>query len=182
VDTTSLGLATWRPDSPVFDADGLMVEGDCRDQSSQHNSQGHIADTSSMILIIPRPDSPVFDDQGLLVEGTHRDQSSQQLPQQGDPEDVPTEDDDKIPALVPVGTGHLGNNDEMPRLKPQEIHSVRTRTQHLLIILTMRLQMKIYLVPPIPTVRKIRNHVLMLVLRVLVLDPVTQVINQALPS
>jgi len=63
-----------------------------------------------------------------------------------------------------------------------EIHSIRTHTQHLLIILTMRLQTKIYLVPPIPTVRKIRNHAPMLVLRALVLDPVTQAINQALPS
>jgi len=73
-----------------------------------------------MVLIIPRTDSPVFDDQGLLVEGTRRDQSSQQLPRQGDPEDVPTEDDGKIPALVPVGTGHLGNADEMPRLTPRD--------------------------------------------------------------
>jgi len=120
VDTSSLGLATWRPDSPVFDADGLLVEGDCRDQSSRHNSQGHNVDTSSMELIIPRPDSPVFDDQGLLVEGTHRDQSSQQLSQQGDPEEVSTEDDGKIPALVPIGTGHLGNTDEVPRLIQQD--------------------------------------------------------------
>jgi len=26
VDTSSMGLAAWRPDSPVFDADGLLVE------------------------------------------------------------------------------------------------------------------------------------------------------------
>jgi len=115
VDTLSLGLATWRPDSPVFDADGLLVEGDCRDQSSQHNFQGHNADASSMELIIPRPDSPVFDDQGLLVEGAHRDQSSQQLSQQEDPEETSTGDDSKIPALVPIRTGHRGNTDEMPR-------------------------------------------------------------------
>jgi len=115
VDTSSLRLATWRPDSPVFDADGLMVEGDRRDQSSQHNSQGHNVDTSSMELIIPRSDSPVFDDQGLLVEGTHRDQSSQQLSQQEDPEEASTEDDAKIPAIVSTGTGHRGNTGEVPR-------------------------------------------------------------------
>ena len=120
VDTLSMGLTIWRPDSPVFDADGLLVEGDRRDQSSQHNSQGHNVDTSSTGLIIPRPDSPVFDDQGLLIEGAHRDQSSQQVSQQADPEDASTEDDDKIPALVPVGTGHLGNTDEMPRLTPRD--------------------------------------------------------------
>ena len=120
VDTSSLGLATWRPDSPVFDADGLLVEGDRRDQSSQHNSQGRNVDASSRELIIPRSDSPVFDDQGLLVEGTHRDQSSQQLSRQGDPEEASTEDDVKIPALVPIGTGHRGNTDEMPRLIQQD--------------------------------------------------------------
>jgi len=49
VDTSSLGLATWRPASPVFDADGLMLEGDSRDQSSQHHPQGHTADASSMV-------------------------------------------------------------------------------------------------------------------------------------
>jgi len=63
VDTSSLGLATWRPDSPVFDADSLLVEEDRRNQSSEYNLQGHNVDTSSMELIIPRPDSPVFDDQ-----------------------------------------------------------------------------------------------------------------------
>jgi len=113
VDTSSLRLATWRPDSPVFDADGLMVEGDHRDQSSQHNSQGHTADTSSMELIMPRPDSPVFDDQGLLVE--HRDQSPQQPSRQEDPEEASTEDDTKIPAIIPAGTGHRGDTGEVPR-------------------------------------------------------------------
>jgi len=115
-----MGLTIWRQDSPVFDADGLLVEGDRRDQSSRHNSQGHNVDTSPMGLIVPRPDSLVFDDQGLLIEGIHRDQPSQQFSQQADPEDAPTEDDGKIPALVPVGTGHLGNTDEMPRLTPRD--------------------------------------------------------------
>jgi len=92
-----------------------MVEGDRRDQSSQHNSQGHNVDTSSMELIIPRPDSPVFDDQGPLVEETHRDQSSQQLSRQEDPEEASTEDDAKIPTIVSTGTGHRGNTDEVPR-------------------------------------------------------------------
>jgi len=59
VDNSSLGLATWRPDGPAFDADGLLVEGDHRDQSSQHNSQGHNVDTSSRELIIPRCDVAV---------------------------------------------------------------------------------------------------------------------------
>jgi len=69
-----------------------------------------------MELIIQRPDSPVFDDHGLLVEGTHKDQSSQRISRQGDLEEASTEDDGKIPALVPIGQGHLGNTDEMPRL------------------------------------------------------------------
>jgi len=63
-----------------------------------------------------------------------------------------------------------------------ETHSTRTRAQYLLITLTMKYQTKTYLVPPIPTVREIRNQVLMLVLRVLALDPVTQATHQALPS
>jgi len=49
------------------------------------------------------------------VERTHRGQSSHQLSRQGDPEEVSTEDDAKIPALVPNGTGHRGNTDEVPR-------------------------------------------------------------------
>jgi len=53
VDTSSLGLATWRPDSPVFDADGLMVEEDRRDQLSQHNSQGHNVDAFATPEIVP---------------------------------------------------------------------------------------------------------------------------------
>jgi len=73
----SMGLAAWRPDSPVFDADGLLVEGNHRDQPSQQPFQGHDMDTSSMELTVWRPDSPVFDDEGLLVEGNHRDQLSQ---------------------------------------------------------------------------------------------------------
>jgi len=116
VDTSSMGLATWRPDSPVFDADGLLVEGNHRDQPSQQPFQGHDVDTSSMELAVWRPDSPVFDDEGLLVEGNHRDQSSQQISQQGDLEEASTEDDGKIPTLVPIGQGHLGNTDKMPRL------------------------------------------------------------------
>jgi len=64
VDTSSMGLVTWRPDSPVFDADGLLVEGNHRDQPSQQTFQGHDVDTSSMGLVVWRPDSPVFDDEG----------------------------------------------------------------------------------------------------------------------
>jgi len=90
----------------------MALEGDRRDQSSQHNSQGHTVDTSSMELIIPRPDSPVFDDQGLLVE--HRDRSSQQPSRQEDPEEASTEDDAKIPAIVSTGTDHRGNTGEVP--------------------------------------------------------------------
>jgi len=90
-----------------------MVEGDRRDQSSQHNSQGHTADTSSMELIIPRPDSPVFDDQGLLVE--HRDQSPQLPSQQEDPKEASTGDDAKLPATVSTGTGHRRDTGETPR-------------------------------------------------------------------
>jgi len=45
VDTSSMGLVTWRPDSPVFDADGLLVEGNHRGQPSRQTSQGHNIDT-----------------------------------------------------------------------------------------------------------------------------------------
>jgi len=77
---------------------------------------GNDVDTSSMGLTVWRPDSPVFDDEGLLVEGNHRGQPSQQASQQGDLEEGSTEDDGKIPALVPIGQGNAGNTDEMPRL------------------------------------------------------------------
>jgi len=77
---------------------------------------GNNVDTLSMGLIVWRPGSPVFDNEGLLVEGDHRGQPSRQNSQQGDLEEGSTEEDNKIPALVPVGQGHLGNTDEMPRL------------------------------------------------------------------
>jgi len=54
--------------------------------------------------------------EGLLVEGDHRGQPSQQNFQQGDLKEGSTEEDNKIPALVPIGQGHLGNTDEMIRL------------------------------------------------------------------
>jgi len=185
VDTSSLGLVTWRPDSPVFDADGLLVEGNHRDQPSLQTSQGHNVDTSSMELVIHRPDSPVFDDQGLLVEGTHRDQSSQQTFHQGDLEEDPTsaKDDGKILALVPIGQGNARNSDEMPRLTqryplsqnpyaaladdsddeaPNEDVSRPNNTNG--------------------TVQKTKNHVPMLVLQALTLDPMMQAINQVLLS
>jgi len=111
-----MGLAAWRPDSQVFDADGLPVEGNHRDQPSQQPFQGHDVDTSSMGLVVWRPDSPVFDDEGLLVEGNHRDQPSQQTSRQGDLEEASTEDDGKIPALLPIHQGNAKNSDEMPRL------------------------------------------------------------------
>jgi len=86
--------------------------------SLSHISQelGNDVDTSSMGLIAWRPDSPEFDDEGLLVEENHRDQPSQQASQQGDLEEGSTEDDGKIPALVPIGQGNAENSDEMPRL------------------------------------------------------------------
>jgi len=77
---------------------------------------GNGPDTSSMGLVVWRPESPVFDDEGRLVEGNHRGQPSQQDSQQGDLEEGSTEEDNKIPALVPIGKGNLGNTDEMPRL------------------------------------------------------------------
>jgi len=117
VDTSSMGLVAWRPDSPVCDADGLLVEGNHRDQPSQQTFQGHDVDTSSTGLIVWRPDSPVFDnEEGLLVEGNHRDQPSQQTSRQGDLEEASTEDDGKIPALAPLGQGNAENSNEMPRL------------------------------------------------------------------
>jgi len=69
-----------------------------------------------MGLIVWRPDSPVFDDEGLLVEGNHSGQPSQQASQQGDLEEGSTEDDGKIPVLVPIGQGNAENTDKMPRL------------------------------------------------------------------
>jgi len=77
---------------------------------------GNDVDTSSMELVVWRPDSPAFDDEGFLVEGNHRDQPSQQTSRQGDLEEASTEDDGKIPALVPLGQGNSGNSNEMPRL------------------------------------------------------------------
>jgi len=115
-DTSSMGLVTWRPGSPVVDADGLLVEENHRDQPPQQTFQGHDVDTSSLGLTVWRPDSPAFDDEGLPVEGIHRDQSSQQTSRQGDLEEASTEDDGKIPALVPFGQGNTENSNEMPRL------------------------------------------------------------------
>jgi len=39
VDTSSMGLVVWRPESPVFDDEGLLLEGNHRGQPSQQNSQ-----------------------------------------------------------------------------------------------------------------------------------------------
>jgi len=73
-----------------------------------------------MGLVVWRPDSPAFDEKGLLVEGNHRGQPSQQASQQGGLEEGSTEDDGKIPVLVPIGQGNAGNADEMPRLMQRD--------------------------------------------------------------
>jgi len=142
-------------------------------------------DTSSVGLILWRPSNPpVFDDNGLLVEENSKSRPSQHASQQGDLEEGSTQGDGKMPALVPIGEGNTGNDDRMPRLvrDPNRDPLNQNHMQHSLMIPMMRCRMWMYLVPTIPTVQKIRNHVPMLVLRALAQDLMTQAINQVLLS
>jgi len=147
---------------------------------------GNNVDTSSMGLVVWRPDSPAFDEEGLLVEGNHRGQPSQQASQQGDLEEGSTEDDGKIPALVPIGQGNAGNTDKMPRLIQDPRRDSLGQNQHAVLandsdneVLNEDVSR---LVPTMPTVQKTKDHTLMLVLRALAQVPVTWAINQVFPS
>jgi len=137
-----------------------------------------------MGLIVWRPDSPVFDDEGLLVEGNHSGQPSQQASQQGDLEEGSTEDDGKIPVLVPIGQGNAENTDEMPRLIQDSRRDPLDQNQYTVLADDSDDEVPNEDVsrPTMPTVQKTRNHVPMLVLRALALDLMTQAINQVLLS
>jgi len=101
-DTSSQEIVPQRSPSPVFDADGLLVEENHGNQPYPPTFSNREPDTSSLGLIVWK--EPVFDDEGLLIEDDRENQSSQQTSQQGDPKEDPSGDDSKPPASDPLSS------------------------------------------------------------------------------